>query len=335
MTKGSIFRICTIVVSILILFIRCLPERDNPYDPKSFQINFSQISGRVMTKVGNALANTQLTLVFKEITKTISTTSDSSGYYELVYFYTIDQGDSAVVSTHKNGYVGSQKSVSLGLKKSDTINFILDASPQFSAESIISTHEQFYYPGDIFSASFSVKINDADGSGDIDSVFVVIPALSTSFVLEDPISNTYRKIISAESLPGGTLEELIGTDCFYEVVGKSRLRTRSAPVRLNRIIYDVPEPIAPFEDSVYQNFYCTWNSMQLSFRFTYGVEVYYLTEDWQRVLVFSTDTIPPSITTIQIPVPLPVARYYYWRALVKDNFGNISKSIPCLFYLRQ
>lgn len=335
MTKGSFFRICTIVVSIFILYIRCLPERDNPYDPKSRYINYSHITGKVITKSGDAIADAQISLNLKDISKTITTKSDSGGHYELVYFYTIDQGDSAVVSTHKNAFAESQKSLSLGLKKSDTINFILDALPQFSDESIISYHEQFYYPGDIFSVSFSVNVSDADGPGDIDSVFIVIPTFLKSFALDYNPNNIFRKLVLAESLPEGSLENLIGTDCFFEVLSKSRLRTRSNPIRLNRIIYDAPNPIAPFEDTVSQNFYCSWSSVQFSFPFTYGVEIYYITEDWERVLAFSADTIHSTVTKIRNPVTLPTARYYLWRALVKDNFGNISKSIPCLFYLRQ
>jgi len=47
-----------------------------------------------------------------------------------------------------------------------------------------------------------------------------------------------------------------------------------------------------------------------------------------HLFAFSADTIQSSITTIPIPITLPIARYYYWRALVKDNFSNVAKSVP-------
>jgi hypothetical protein len=319
---------------IFVLALSCSPERDNPYDPKSPHQNYSQIIGRIITKHNQPIMDVQITLNFNNNSKLISTNSDTNGNYNIEYFYSLDLGDSAVICTNKDKYAESQKSISLGLKKSDTVNFILDAVPQLTAESVISIHEQRYYPADIYSAYFSVRINDPDGIDDIDSTSLVIPSESTSFILEHTNGDVYQDTVFAESLPDRTLEELVGNDCYFEVVSDSHLRTQSNPVRLSRIIYEVPQPVTPFEDTVSHNFYCTWNSVQLNFPYTYGVEVYYTTP-YERIIAYSTDTIPSNDTIIQIPVTLPSNpnNNYYWRVLVKDNFGNTAKSVSARFYL--
>lgn len=324
-----------IVIVFLTISLSCSPERDNPYDQNSPYKSYSQIIGRVMTKASNPIINAKVSLVFKDVNKTISVDSDSNGNYELEYFYNVEQEDSATLVVTKTNFADDGKIISLGIKKTDTINFMLNALPQFSAESITSKYEQLRpFPGDLFSVIFSVRVTDADGAGDIDSVYVVIPELSDTIMLDYDHNNIYNQTVPAELLPGGTLENLIGVDCFFEVLSKPQLRTNSEAYRLNRIVYDVPEQIYPIEDTVSQYFDCIWNSLSLSFPFTYGVEIYYLSEiNPIPVLAYDTSDISSNDTIISIPNTLTAGRYL-WQALLKDNFGDISKSNQVLFYIR-
>lgn len=330
--RYDFFRLFVIGFIFIFIIISCEPERDNPYDPKSPHLNYSQITGRVMTKVGNPIQNAQIALIFKSATKMISTQSDSNGNYNIEYYYVLEQGDSVSLNAIKSSYADKQEVISISYKKKDTVNFILDALPQFITESIISLHEQLLFPGDIFSVIFSTRIIDIDGSGDIDSVFVVVPSLAKTFALDYYPGSIYRKTVPAESFPEASLEWLIGADCYFEVLSKMYLRTRSAPVQLNRVIYETLVQIEPFEDTVNNTFTCIWHSLQLSYPFSYGVEIYSLNGVIPQ-LVYSSPTIIDTFINITI-VPVASLRQYYWQALIRDNYGNISKSNQILFYIR-
>ncbi len=285
-----------------------------------------------MTKVGNPIQNAQISLVFTETIKTISTQSDSDGSYYIDYRYDLEQGDSATLIVTKSNYADIYKVIRIDCGKRDTINFILDALPQFISESIISVHEQLIFPGDIFSVIFSIKIIDADGAGDIDSVFVVIPSMAKVFPLDYYPGSIYRIIIPSESFPEASLEYLIGVDCYFEVLSQTKLQTRSGAVRLNRIIYETVEQIAPFEDTVNNTFICIWHSLPLSYPFTYGIEIYALSGAIPQ-LVYNSPAIVDTFINITF-APKAGIRQYYWQVLIRDNYGNISKSNQILFYIR-
>ncbi len=331
MVKAKLF-IPALILFLVLVILDCEPEHDNPYDPKSPHLSYSQIIGRVMTKVGNPISNTQIALDFIDITKVISTESDSNGNYIIEYYYSFDQGDSAIFKAVKSGYADNQKPLALGYKKTDTVNFTLDAIPQFETESIISIHEQLLFPGDLYSAIFVTKITDADGPGDIESVYVLISSLGDTIDLDYYPGSIYRKTMPAESFPSASLEGLIGVDCYFEVISISGLRTLSAPTRLNRIIYDAPEQIEPFEDSVYNSFTCIWHSLNLSYPFTYGVEIYGLS-GFSLQSIYRVYTIVDTSINVLINTPEYFPQYF-WQAIIMDNFGNICKSNQVLFYIR-
>ena len=330
--KKAKFFVPALILFFILIILDCEPEHDNPYDPKSPHLSYSQIIGRVMTKVGNPIGNTQIALNFIDINKIISTQSDSNGNYIIEYYYSFDQGDSASLKAVKPSYADNQKPLAIGYKKTDTVNFTLDAIPQFEAESLFSIHEQLLFPGDIYSAVFSAKITDADGPGDIDSVYVLILSLEDTIALDYYPGSIYRKTVSSESFPNASLEGLIGVDCYFEVLSQSGLRTLSEPERLNRIIYDAPEQIEPFEDSVDNNLTCIWHSLNLSYPFTYGVEIYGLS-GFSLQSIYRVYAITDTFINVVINPPEYFPQYF-WQAIVRDNFGNICKSNQVLFYIR-
>ncbi|MCX7785735.1 MAG: carboxypeptidase-like regulatory domain-containing protein [candidate division WOR-3 bacterium] len=323
-----------IIISIIVtLFITCRPDRDNPYDPKSIKTKSSIIWGKVLTKNGLPIENAKVSLLLQLGTKTISTISDRFGNYELDYIYSLNYGDSASVIAEKDGYCISQKPVVIDINRTDTINFTLDAIPQFSAESITSYHEPFLPGDDIYLVNFSVRVLDADGLNDIESVYVLIPELNKTFPLSYTTNNIYKDTVSAELFPDSTLECLIGKDCFFEVLSSSEGRFRSNPYQLSRIIYESPEPLSPILDTtVTQNFPCVWRKLSLPFPFTYEVEIYYIRPDFRLVLAYQKTSIPATDTTITIPSLAPYAGHFFWQVSVRDNLGNISKSVHSLFY---
>jgi len=325
-----------VVIFILCNFIlTCSPERDNPYDINSPNKKQSQIIGRVMTKVGNPIKSAQVSLIFQNIGKTIIVSSDSNGNYDLRYYYDIEQGDSAQISVTKSNYADYLQIIKIGINQFDTFNFLLNALPQFSAESITSQYEQLRpFPGDIFSVTFSVHVIDADGPGDIDSIVVSVPSLYYSIALNYDYNNNYKRTIQAEYLPGANLENLIGKDCYFIVYSKPDQQTISAPYQLTRIIYNVPEQVYPVEDTVSNNFNCVWSYFNAYFPFTYEVEVFYLSEiNPVPISVFDTTGIVSSDTSIFVHKYLANGRYL-WQVSLKDNFGNIGKSNRILFYIR-
>lgn len=313
-------------------FITCLPERDNPNDPKS-RHNFSnRLSGRILTKVGNPLKAALITIRYKLNATTTSTVSNDTGNYVLDYLYSIAYGDSAIITASKSGFTDVQKVIEMTLNQNDTINFILDAIPYFDAESINSYHEAVIYPGDIYNLRLSVNVNDADGPGDIDSVFFVIPVFNVRTVMEYFPNNMYKLTISEDTFLDTTLENLIGNDCYFECLSKSGLRTRSNFIQLYRVIYENPQPIFPFGDTISQNFTCIWHKCNFSFPFSYGIEIYLLPINNIPQLVYQKSGIPSTDSIYTVPINFGRGRYL-WQVLVRDNFGNISKSYKTLFYL--
>ncbi len=315
------------------MFTACQPERDNPYDPKSIKTKPSIIGGKVITKNGAPIENAKVSLLFQFVAKTISTSSDRFGNYSVDYIYNLNYGDSAIIIAEKDGYCPSQKSIIVDINRTDTINFTLDAIPQFSAESITSYHEPFLPGDDIYLVNFSVRVFDADGLNDIESVYVLIPELNKIFPLYYTTNGIYKDTVPAEVFPDSTLESLIGKDCFFEVLSISQSRFRSNPYRLSRIIYEAPEPISPTLDTIVnQNFSCVWHKLSLPFPFTYEFEIYYIRPDFRLVLVYQETAIPSNDTMITIPTLEPYSGHFFWQVSVRDNLGNISKSVHSLFY---
>lgn len=324
-----------LVIVLIVILAGCSPERDNPFDINSPHKKQSQIIGRIMTKVGNPISEATITLLFQKTGKMLSVHSDINGNYDLRYYYDIEQGDSGKIIVSNTHYAPNEKMIGIGICKFDTLNFLLNALPTFSAESITSKYEQLRpFPGDLFSVTFSVNVVDADGPGDIDSVTIKIPSLSYSTALNYELNNNYKKTIQAEYLPGSNLENLIGKDCYFITYSKPNIETRSSTVRLTRIIYQVPEQIYPIEDTVSNNFNLIWNYLSTYYPFTYEVEIFYLSEiNPVPILAFDTTGIASSDTSVFIHKNLATGRYL-WQVSLKDNFGNIGKSNRVLFYIR-
>ncbi len=319
-------------ITLFLLSVNCLPERDNPADPKSLYKHINSVLGRVITKVGNPIINAKITINFIKHDYSISTYSNENGDYNLQYLYSYDFGDSLTIDAIKDKYVSGVKNLQISANRSDTINFILDAIPFFESESIISYHEASIYPGDIYNLKLSVKVNDQDGPGDIDSIFFIIPIFNIVRTMDYSPGNIYKLTLPDEVFPDTALENLIGIDCYFECLSKSGLRTRSSVIRLNRVIYEVPQVISPLGDTVSQYFNCTWHRCNFSYPYTFGVELYLLpTNNIPQIMHFKYD-IPSSDTVYTILTNLLRGRYL-WQVLVRDNFGNISKSYQTLFYL--
>lgn len=318
--------------ALVLFFINCMPERDNPYDPKLPYKNNSKITGRVTTKVGNPIKSAHISLIFLDNRLSISTITDTTGCYEIEYYHTSMLGDSALLTANKIMFDVENIKLSISANRYDTINFILDALPQFNAESIYSYHEALIYPGDIYNIRTSVKVNDADGFGDIDSVFLFIPIFEMSIALDFYPGYIYKQIIPVEVFPDTSLEELIGQNCYFEVLSKSGVRTRSNIIRLNRVIYDIPQLIYPLGDTVSQYFTFFWHRNNLAYPYSYGIEVSLLPPNNIPQIVYQKYDLSSIDTLYTLPLSLMRGRYL-WRVMIKDNFGNISKSYLSVFYL--
>ncbi|MCX8014752.1 MAG: carboxypeptidase-like regulatory domain-containing protein, partial [candidate division WOR-3 bacterium] len=166
LSKIKYLDIYSIILIILIFpIINCDPPRDNPYDPKSSNLNYSEITGRITTKVGNPIPDAKVSLVLNNIASSFETKSDTTGNFKLKYRYDLQQGDSAILIVSKQNYQEIQKTIKIDVNKYDTINFILDAMPIFLAESVFTVHEQLFFPGDIYYVTFTTQVYDSDGPG--------------------------------------------------------------------------------------------------------------------------------------------------------------------------
>ncbi|MEO0075729.1 MAG: carboxypeptidase-like regulatory domain-containing protein [candidate division WOR-3 bacterium] len=325
-------RIIFIVFILFITITNCVPERDNPYDLSSPNKPISTIYGKITKKNGISLNNCHITLSFLKVTEFITTSSDSNGNYLLQYYYKMTYGDSAVLYIYKDGFETSEKKIFIDLNRNDTINFTLDALPQFSAESVTSYHEAALYPQEIYKANFSVKVYDSDGISDIDTVFITIPALNFKIPMDYYPNNIYKKTISSEILPDSNLEILIGQECYFEVYNQNNFIKRSKAMYLTRIINEIPQPIYPYGDTVSQPINFVWDQAILNFPYNYFLEIFLLPNNYVPQLIYQKDNILSSDSNYVLPVSLEKGRYL-WQIGLKDNFNNISKSYQTLFYI--
>jgi hypothetical protein len=308
---------CQIVMCVVgILLLACEAERDNPLDPESpYYKGTGAIIGWVKTRTGEPISGMTLT-VEPETTEYEFCFSNEEGFYE---FEEVAAGSCKVIAS-KKGYAADSNWIEVAVGREDTVNFFLDILPGFTSCKV-STHHilQNYY------ACPEAEVFDGDGLIDIDSVVFWVAELPDTLSLEYD-AGAYRKIIYTDDLPGHSLEDLIGKDCFFRVIDKAGKQVSSSPVRAARIIYETPRVVKPVNfEEVGQNPELVWYKADLSYPYTYTVEVTNIKSGMPPVMVWSKGEISAGDTTVTVPILLS-PDYYYWSVWVVDEFGDRSRS---------
>ena len=308
------------------LLLSCEAERDNPRDPKSpYYTGEGSLRGSVKTRTGVPLPGITL-VVEPETTACLFTTSNEDGSYN---FSSVPAGKCMVIAS-KEGYETDTCPGSIEVEGADTVDFFLDALPRFLLCQVTTHHVlQKYY------AIFEADAVDGDGAIDIDFVSSWVTGFQDPFDLYfDADKKKYTKQVDAESLPGKSLESLLGKDCFFEVTDKAGARVKSQPTSPARIIYEEPDLVKPVNfEKVGTNPVLIWHKPTFTYPYTYTVEVFRLQSGQPLERMWFRECIPKIDTAVTVTQELK-ADNYSWMVWVVDEFGNSTRSVLAGFQVQ-
>lgn len=322
----------SVFILVVVLFLTCSPDRDNPYDPNSdFYTNTTQISGVCNNRVLVPIDNVKISLFpLNNRDPILQTLTNENGSYKLIDC----PAESVLIIAEKDGFVSDSIYLSLNVYKSETLNFTLEGLPRFLEKQVTS-----YFcvinnpPYDSSILSIKCELDDEEGQGDIASVFATIDGLSDSLTLLFSSGNLYENLFQEDSL-SDNLDNIIGRD--IHIIARDRFSNlvQSSPSQLIRIIRNPPGIISPSGlEIVSSQPLLIWTTQQYLFSHTLFCEIYQVPYPLPPVLYRRYENIVTADTTFQVTDSL-FAGYYYWQIGVRDNFGNWAKSAEGVFEVR-
>jgi hypothetical protein len=316
------------VISLLVVITGCARQapRDNPFDPNSDLYPYSSsIKGTVLRKI---LPNDPVprALVWTE-DRQYHTYSDSTGYFELNQL----PGDSITLIVTKQGY-GEYRSHSElnGLP----IQIFLNAIPEVDSVSISTDHHSHWWPEvEEYSAKITLWITDADGIGDVDSVWISIPAISYFLFIQKPypIDGQIAATLYDWQIYPYPFTDLVGKPFLAYVMDRDSLISYPFSTQISRFIEEIPVPISPSGgESTSSQPRFRWDYFNASFTFAYGIQIYRITEGGTYSLIYQQGDIPQTTSEFSYPDTL-LSGSYFWTVSITDNFGNSSHSREATF----
>lgn len=328
----SIHKIIPIIYLSLIGQISCFnnADRTNPLDPKSDNFkNVGSVSGKTLTFYNpfNALSEVEVRMepgLF--VTRTNAVGEFLFNNVPVRNYH---------ISAQKEGFVSPPDSITVLLGQTTAIEFKLDGLPIISSFSIVSCHISRWWPqNDLFLLEIMAEVQDFDGVNDIEMVQFEIPDMSFSDTLQVTQSpGIFMARITESQLPGGNLQNVLGRQLVVKAVDQAGFENSSQPKLLIRIIEQEPRFKSPAGDSLdVSRPLLKWIPMNLSFNFTYKIEVFRVDEGFSN-MVESFTNIDPAIFSIQVTETLPSGTYF-WTVAVVDEFGNWSRSKEASFVIK-
>ena len=321
-----------IILGFIPIILVCSPERDNPYDPNSdFYTNKTKIFGICLSRAFIPIENVHITLSPKlDTTFALQTFSKADGKYELFDC----PAESVLVAAQKDGFVSESTDRVLFVYQAETLNFTLEALPKFLSAEVTSYFQSRHPPdSDLVVLSLRCEVKDDDSQSDIVSIFATIEGLPDSIPLFFKSNYLYENDCEEDSL-SDNLDNIIGHDIYFTVQDRFANIVKSSPLRLNRVIRNPPDSLAPAEGVRVSSYpVLTWWAPNYLFSHSFFCEIYYLPNPLPPVLYHRYENIPASYSSFQVPDSL-IEGYHYWQIGVRDNFGNWAKSAEGVFEVR-
>lgn len=322
----------TVLFSIFILmFVSCFnnAERDNPFDPKSgIYQNFGALEGKVDTYYApyQPISSVAITLLPGRQTAV----TGASGAFLLE---NITPG-TYLVTAIREGFAPDTASIQIEPNQIATLGFNLDALPRLDSLVISSGTEHYYYlaePNRYLGCT--AEVTDPDGSADILSVALLIPAYGFKDTLElSQLASSYQVIYQESDLPSQYIEELLGEAMYLEISDRAGQQSRYGPYFLARIIEEEPSAVAPVSNAqVSGKPLFQWQEINPPFPVTFKIDIYKIVASQviypPRKIV---SKIPAENFTYQLNESLEVGQYL-WTISIVDKWGNWSRSTPATF----
>lgn len=322
MTLSRSLRLC----GLLALGCSWNAPHDNPLDPTLAGSVEGRVLNRRATGIGSATVSVPDAGRFSG--------TDSRGDFLLLGL----PADTVTVFAACPGYAPESAQVALSRGNIDTLVFYMNGLPYFADCSLTAhVYGRSWPPGPLCFLRLSAVASDSDGTPDIDSVWVEIPSVGYARRLVfDPERNRHALTLWADSLPGRSLDTLVGQAANFRVLDRQgALGTGPCP-GVSRLIYDLPSPVFPSGglDTVRTDTTFVWHRFAAGFAVRYHGEVVRIEGGAPAGVVTSFQT-PGSLDTVfRFSRALLEAGDYYWTLEAIDALGNSSRSSEELFHAR-
>ncbi len=320
------FIICAICGFILIL--GCSPERDNPLDPKSPYFKpIGNVEGRVLNydsePVDSALIST-IPLKFSAYT-------DENGYWAM----DPDSGNWRFVASHPSKYQPDTSGwfrIKPGEKKIIP-TFVLNRNPYFTDQKITTHWEDESAQGRGYYALIHFKVNDDDGTSDIESVWacydtIKIPtSLNGECVTEKLFKSTspdkLNAFLEVQFKFKGIVRDKKGGEGISEPFQITRVMTDQIKL-LSPGSYETVSPTPTLRWECDTTYHLTYTTMIVNPYVSPHDTLWITTTDAESVQV--TDSLP-------LNPPGEPGEPYYWLVIGSDDYENTTIPYPISFWV--
>ncbi len=303
---------------ILLILTGCIDDapRDNPLDGQAGL----PLTGTVKTYYA---PHKPLSLVSVQLNPlNLITLTNEQGVFE---FNNLKPDSYTVVV---GGGEFSRDSMTLFLKNKANLSFLIDQLPVFEEIHIESHHQARWFPvEDTYFLHFTIRLNDADGIGDLHMAYVQIPAIGLTDTLApgaDP--GEFYSILNVNDLNINHLEELIGKEIIFKADDDVGYWATSRHNYLTRVIQQSAQLISPvgLETITSDTIHFQWQPIYLNFPFSYKLEIFQINNG----IISTVKTISPiasDVTSFDFIHQLTPGEYL-WRIYIVDEYGNTSGS---------
>lgn len=316
-------------IFIVVVLFGCDAPRLNPLDPNNPNSGFYSISGKITGKSPpfTAIENS----IISYPNENIFVYSDRYGNYS----FDVISPQTGWLIVEKNGYNKDSVFIDWNNSINITRNFFLDSNPVL-VDGIMSSIIEYKVsvPNNTFISRLEIKVRlaDADGSTDIDSVLVINEELEfSSLLLFNFSTGYYEKRFTLNQLSVESLEEIIGKTFTVIVTDLNGKKYEAGTVLLNRVITKEIKTISPIlaSDTVSNPVKLRWIRFDPGFSYFYFIEIY--TNETPPELVFQNTSISSDSISYSANINLTSGQEYFWVIWAQDDFFNRTRSIANLF----
>lgn len=310
-----------LLLCLSILILSCDAPRNNPLDVNNPDRKLGLIEGRVLTQ----------SLPYKPLpTATISfsgdghwTTCDEHGKFKLDNL----KLQPGWLFFEKSGYHPDSTYIDWQGNKSKYVEMHLNALPVVDSLIFYSSITNRYPSVQKLELFIRAWLWDQDN--DVDSVFLVCPALQATLNLRFNASEKFfeRERITLNELNLELPDEIIGHTFTLKVKDLQGRQKDLAQTQIKRIIREEVDLKSPANNEVVSTKpTLRWQPLNLDYDFTYTVEV--RTNEVDPQLVWSKKGLAPTTSSIEVDQSLPKTpiNQYIWAVWVIDRFGNRARS---------
>jgi hypothetical protein len=318
--------IARLVGPVLLLVFACNAPHDNPFDPALG----GNVEGRILTRRATGIGSAEVSVP----AAARSAWTDSTGAFYLSGL----PAESVWVFCRADSYAVDSARLGLAKGRVDTLSRYLNGLPNV-LDCGMSSHVygRSWPPRPLYFCRLFALVGDMDGEADIESVWVEFQDLGgTRRFSYDADKRRFSLTIWADSLPGFSLETLVGRQADIRVVDREGAVTRCPGHSLSRIIADLPCQAFPAGglDTVWADTTFAWHRFAGGFWVSYYCEVVRVEGGGPAGLAASFSTSGPDDTVYRFSAALLAPGDYYWTVEAIDAQGNSARSKEELFHAR-